>query len=64
VDPDATFVKVHGESAVYMWNGTDLYHIPSGTVLSFPQGVGVNGGNGPVTIPDQWDLGALGTIIS
>jgi hypothetical protein len=64
VAPDATLIKVDGESAIYMWNGTNLYHVPTGAVVSLLEGVGVNDGNSPVTIPDQWDLGALGTIIS
>ena len=64
VEPDATLVRVNGESAIYMWNGTEAYHIPTGADVSLLEGVGVNDGNGPVTIPDLWDLGALGTIIS
>jgi len=63
-ETDATFVKVNGSTSVYMWNGTDLYHIPSSAVLSQLENEGVNEGKGPTTIPNSWDLSALGTVIS
>lgn len=59
-----TFLEAAGSGKVYLWDGSELYHIPSPAVLSQLENEGVNGGSGPSTVPSQSYLMGLGPVIS